>query len=295
MDWQRECAAVIPCFNEAARIGMVVSGVQKHLSKILVVDDGSTDATANAAQAAGAEAIRLARNFGKGHALQSGWRRARELGFSWVLMLDGDGQHAEEDIATFFTCARKTRATLVVGNRMGNAAAMPWLRRQTNHWMSKRISGLTGVVLPDSQCGFRLAHLETLLALPISASRFEIESAMLVAFLNARRKVEFVPVQTIYHGRTSKIKPFTDTVRWLRWRLAQRTLVRDWRTGTHLRTDLRLRSRRSAGFQPALRVPVTEAVDKERTVVERSKTVSRSETGAPGAVCGCALSIARSP
>ena len=228
MDWQRECAAVIPCFNEAARIGTVVAGVQKHLAKVIVVDDGSTDATAKEAGAAGAEVIRLAGNSGKGLALQSGWRRAREAGFAWVLMLDGDGQHADEDIAAFFACAAQTGAALVVGNRMGNAAAMPWLRRQTNQWMSKRISGLTGAVLPDSQCGFRLAHLETLLALPISARRFEIESAMLVAFLNAHRRIEFVPIQTIYHGRPSKIKPFADTARWLRWRLAQRTLVRDW-------------------------------------------------------------------
>jgi len=226
-NWPCQCAAVIPCFNEAERIGSVIAGAQKHLAKIIVVDDGSADATADQAVLAGAEVIRLAVNSGKGAALQAGWRRARELGFAWVLMLDGDGQHATEDIPPFFARAEKTGVTLVVGNRMGNAAAMPWLRRATNQWMSKRISGLTGAVLPDSQCGFRLAHLDTLLNLPVRASRFEIESAMLAAFFKAGHKVEFVPIQTIYHDRASNIKPLADTVRWLRWRFAQTAFFRE--------------------------------------------------------------------
>ena len=228
IDWQRQCAAVIPCFNEAPGIGTVVAQVRRHLPKVIVVDDGSTDATAECARLAGAETLRLAKNSGKGAALKSGWRRARELGFSWVLLLDGDGQHAAEDIPRFFACAGETGSALVVGNRMGDCAAMPWLRRTVNQWMSRRISHMTGAALPDSQCGFRLVHLETLSHLTLHANRFEIESAMLVAFLNAHRRIEFVPIQTIYHGRPSKIKPFADTARWLRWRLAQRTLVRDW-------------------------------------------------------------------
>jgi len=89
---------------------------------------------------------------------------------------------------------------------------------------------LTGVNLPDSQCGFRLAHLETLGNLKLRANRFEIESAMLVAFIAAGKKVEFVPVQTIYENGVSKINPFADTFRWLRWRLAQRVFFRACKT-----------------------------------------------------------------
>lgn len=228
MDWQRDCGAVIPCFNEAERIGMVIAGVRKHLAQVIVVDDGSTDTTAEEAGRAGAEVVRLAQNSGKGDALQAGWRRAEELGLTWVLMLDGDGQHAAGDIPAFFASVEKTGAALVVGNRMGNTAAMPWLRRKTNEWMSKRISALTGVTLPDSQCGFRLAHLKTLLKFPFRAHRFEIESAMLTACCRNGYSVEFIPVRTIYHGRASHIKPVADTVRWLRWRLSQSTEFRDW-------------------------------------------------------------------
>ena len=220
-DWKHQCAAVIPCFNEAAHIATVVAGVQKHLPKVIVVDDGSTDDTAEKAKTAGTEVVCRPTNCGKGVALRAGWQRAYELGFTWVLMLDGDGQHAVDDIPTFFDCAEKTRASLIVGHRMENSDAMPWLRRKANRWMSKRLSRLTGARLPDSQCGFRLAHLETLLQLPLRVNRFEIESEMLVAFLAAKQRVEFVPTQVIYKSNASRINPLTDTWRWLRWWLAQ--------------------------------------------------------------------------
>ena len=220
VDWKRQCVAVIPCFNEAARIGPVVAELQGHLSKVIVVDDGSTDATAAQARSAGAEIIQFSKNHGKGLALQAGWRRAQERGFTWVIMLDGDGQHAPNDLPKFFAQAEKNGCPLVVGNRMEDCRAMPWLRRQVNQWMSRRISRMTGAALPDSQCGFRLAHLETLLNLSIRANRFEIESAMLVDFCRAGWRVEFVPVLTIYQNTVSNINPLTDTIRWLRWRFA---------------------------------------------------------------------------
>jgi glycosyltransferase involved in cell wall biosynthesis len=221
MDWKRQCAAVIPCFNEAGRIAPVIVGVQRHLSRVIVVDDGCTDATPEEARRAGAEVIRLPGNRGKGSALRAGWRHARRMGFTWALCLDGDGQHAARDIPEFFACAERTSARLIVGNRMGQGEAMPCLRRWANRWMSRCLSDMTGTALPDSQCGFRLGHLETVLQFPLSATRFEIESETLVAFLAAGERVEFVPIQVIYKSSRSNICPLRDTWRWLRWRAAQ--------------------------------------------------------------------------
>lgn len=221
--WPGECMAVIPCYNEAARIGQVVAAVKRHLPAVLVVDDGSSDDTAHYAKNSGAKTLQLAQKSGKGAALRAGWARARKLGFNWVLMLDGDGQHAAADIPSFFDCAETTGAKLIVGNRMENCQAMPRLRRTVNRWMSQRLAKLTGVALPDSQCGFRLAHLETLLRLRIAADHFEIESEMLVAFAAAGHQIRFVPVQTVYKTGASKIHPVTDSWRWFRWRLAQRS------------------------------------------------------------------------
>ena len=228
-DWAGDCAAVIPCFNESARIAGVVSGVRQCLPAVIVVDDGSTDLTAERARRAGAEVIRCDANRGKGAALRRGWRRARERGFAWVAMLDGDGQHAPGELSRFFEHAERTGARLVVGNRMDQPGRMPLVRRWVNRWMSRRLSRLTGTLLPDSQCGYRLAHLETLLALPLRANRFEIESAMLVAFLTAGQKVAFVPVSSRYEHPASKINPLTDTWRWWRWWRTQTAVAADWR------------------------------------------------------------------
>ena len=216
-DWKRQCAAVIPCFNEAGRIGPVVTGVRRHLPKVIVVDDGSLDATREEATAAGAEVIRRPANAGKGSALRAGWEQARLAGFTWALSLDGDGQHAAGDIPEFFACAERTSARLIIGNRMGEGTPMPSLRRWTNRAMSRCLSNLTGAWLPDSQCGFRLAHLDNVLQFPLAAARFVIESEMLVAFLAAGEHVEFVPIQVIYGAERSKICPVLDTWRWLRW------------------------------------------------------------------------------
>lgn len=222
MDWARQCAAVIPCRNEAGSIGEIVSAARMQLPSVIVVDDGSTDGTAGRAISAGAETLRHPTNEGKGAALQTGWRRARDRGFAWAMTMDGDGQHAPEDISLFLSCAETTGAALVIGNRMNNASAMPWLRRRVNRWMSRRLSNLAGVPLADSQCGFRLVNLEVLGRLPLATRQFEIESEVVVAFLTARSKVEFVPIQVIYKAQASKIHPLRDGWRWLRWWRSQR-------------------------------------------------------------------------
>src|SRR5213083_2335267 len=149
MDWAVQCAAVIPCLNEAAAIETVVRGVRGHVSTVLVVDDGSTDRTALLAARAGAEVLRHDQPQGKGAALQTGLRCAWQRGFPWAMVLDGDGQHSPNDIPLFLQCAERTGAALVVGNRMKDPAQIPWLRWQVNRWMSRRLSHAAGRPLPD--------------------------------------------------------------------------------------------------------------------------------------------------
>lgn len=212
-----DCAAVIPCFNEAAAIGPLVTAVRVHVACVIVVDDGSTDDTAKAARTAGAELLLSPANQGKGAALQLGLRRALELGCTWALLLDGDGQHAPEDMAGFLAALQTNRADLVVGNRMIALDEMPLVRRATNRVMSAVLSSLTGTRLPDTQCGFRLVRLSAWEALPLSCTGFEVESEMLLAFLAAGQRVEFIPVRSRYKSEQSKIQPLRDTLRWLRW------------------------------------------------------------------------------
>jgi glycosyltransferase involved in cell wall biosynthesis len=211
------CAVVIPCFNEGGTIATLVREVRQHLPTAIVVDDGSTDDTAAQALAAGATVARHGKNLGKGAALKTGFSAALKGEFEWALAMDGDGQHKPEDMPAFFRCAAQTGARLVIGNRMHDAHAIPWLRRQINRWMSRRISKRAGQLLPDSQCGFRLVNLKVWASLRLETNHFEIESEMLLAFARGGYPIEFVPIQVVGRGPHSHIRPIQDACRWLQW------------------------------------------------------------------------------
>lgn len=217
VNWPQICTAVIPCLNEAAAIGDVVRAVKVSLPQTLVIDDGSSDATANIARAEGAEVLRHDRSLGKGAALRSGWNHSIERGFEWALCLDGDGQHAPSDIPKFLARAARGDVVLVSGERMHAPGSMPLVRRLTNRFMSWRLSRLARVRLPDTQCGFRLLHLPSLAGLKVRTESFEIESELLIQFARAGLGIAFVPIQVIYADERSKIRPWRDTLRWWRW------------------------------------------------------------------------------
>ncbi len=221
MDLRVNCVAVIPCLNEQGAISPLVDAVRPQVSHILVVDDGSTDRTAENARTAGAEVVQHKTNQGKGAAIRTGLLRAVELKFQWAFLLDGDGQHSPSDMQKFYQCALRTDAKLVIGNRMASAQSMPWLRRFVNRWMSKRLSNKAGHPLPDSQCGFRLVNLNAWSGLRLCTEHFEVESEMLLAFLDAGLRVEFVPIEVIYKNEQSKIHPVRDSIRWFRWWLGR--------------------------------------------------------------------------
>lgn len=212
-----DCVAVIPCWNEAATIGAVVGRVLRHVPRVWVVDDGSTDATARIAEATGARVVRHAVRRGKGGALQAGLAAARAAGAAWAVTLDGDGQHPPECIPDFLECARRTGAKLVVGNRFARPAPMPRVRWMVNGLLSQWLSRRAGRLFPDSQCGFRLLSLEVWEQLPLWTEHFEFESELLLAFADAGAGIEFVPVPVIPAARPSRIHPGLDTLRWVRW------------------------------------------------------------------------------
>lgn len=221
VDWTQNCAAVVACFNEGQNVSELVRNIKSHLPTVFVVDDGSTDDTAAQSSTAGATVIRNTRNQGKGSALRIGLNHARARGFTWALTLDGDGQHASADIPNFFACAVETHAALVIGDRLSSPGDMPWLRRAVNRLMTALLSRLAGRPFADSQCGFRLINLEAWAGLPLKTDHYETESEMLVAFVRAGHRVEFVPVQVIYKSGPSKIRPVMDTWRWIRWWIGQ--------------------------------------------------------------------------
>jgi glycosyltransferase involved in cell wall biosynthesis len=208
---------VIPCFNEGRTISDLVDAVRGHLQSVIVIDDASTDETADRATRAGATILRHSKSAGKGAALMTGFEAAIEKGVAWALALDGDGQHAPGDIPCFLRAAETRAARMIVGNRIGRTGSMPLVRRWVNGWMSARLSDFCGLDFPDSQCGFRMIHLPSWKQLSFKARHFEIESELLVRFAFAGWGIEFVPVQTRYAEERSKISPLRDTLRWFRW------------------------------------------------------------------------------
>ena len=209
---------LIPAFKEEKHIGAVVREVLEYGHHVVVIDDGSPDNTARLAAEAGAIVLEHVRNQGKGAALQTGFDYAREKGFDLAITLDADGQHAPTDIPAFLQAYERTHSPVLVGNRMGNVADMPWNRRFVNRFMSDLLSRVMGQYVPDSQCGFRLYHRSAFPEGPYDAhsQRFAAESEILLRLSLQGRKIGAVAIQTIYGDEKSKINPFTDTIRFFR-------------------------------------------------------------------------------
>jgi glycosyltransferase involved in cell wall biosynthesis len=216
---RKDWIAVIPAYCESATIADVVQGVRAHGVRPLVIDDGSTDGTLEAAVGAGAEAVRHPTNKGKGAALRTGFARAKEAGCSWIVTLDADGQHDPADLPAFFEAASRDAGDVLLGNRMGNTRDMPRLRRLTNRVMSRWVSRATGLEIPDSQCGYRAFRTAALNDVTFETEHFEMETEILVRLARRGYRIASVPIKTIYRSERSKINPIIDTLRfWRMWR-----------------------------------------------------------------------------
>lgn len=212
---RKTVAAVIPAYLEEKHISDVVRRTLEQLDHVLVIDDGSTDATAVSARNAGAEVIVHPQNLGKGEAIKTGLRHWLDRNFNYAVILDGDGQHRPEEIERFLTAA-STRAELLIGTRMRDVREMPLLRRAVNRYMSNKISRLCGQPIPDTQCGFRMVHRSLIPDLLGGAERFDYETEMLILASRKGCRVESVPITTVYSDEVSSINPVRDTIRFFK-------------------------------------------------------------------------------
>ena len=210
-------AAVIPAYNEQAHIADVVRRTRDKIDNVLVVDDGSSDATAECARAAGAEVIVHPQNRGKGEAIKTGLRLWLDRQVEWVLILDADGQHRPEEIDRFVAAADASAgARLILGSRMNDLSSMPLVRRVVNRYMSRKISRVCGQRIPDTQCGFRMVHRELIPDLLNGAERFEYETEMLIVASRKGLRISSVPISTLYSDEVSSIHPLRDTIRFFK-------------------------------------------------------------------------------
>jgi len=228
-----QTAAIIPAYQDEKHIGDIVRRTRERLDQVLVVDDGSSDQTAQRAREAGAEVIAHDENRGKGEAIKTGlayWLGAantspptaggldREV--TWVSLLDSDGQHLPEEIDRFLAAAGATQPTFLIGNRMNNLTGMPFIRRVVNRYMSWQISRLCGQEIPDTQCGFRMLNRQLVPELLGGGDRFDYDTEVLIIASRKGYRIESVPITTVYTDQVSKIRPLRDAIRFLKlmWR-----------------------------------------------------------------------------
>jgi glycosyltransferase involved in cell wall biosynthesis len=214
---------VIPAYQAAASLATVVAQSAAHLP-VLVVDDGSTDGTAEVAAAAGAQVLRQSPNQGKGAALRAGLARALQEGRRAVITLDADGQHDPACIPDFLGAWGRTAAPLVIGRR--DFRRMPISRRIANVLGTRVFSWAVGRPVPDNQSGYRLIApplLPRLLASREAGFEFEVE--MITLAIRGDMAIEWVPIPTIYDDQGSHIRPHAHVANFLRVAWAARRSV----------------------------------------------------------------------
>lgn len=198
-DIPRLIIAAIPAYNESRFIGSVVLHTRHYVDLVLVIDDGSTDHTIELAEAAGAVVLRHDQNKGKGEALNTAFHEARRLGARCLVLIDGDGQHASEEIPEVIRPILADEADMTVGSRFLDVRSdIPAYRKVGQHGLTLATNLSSGVKLTDSQSGFRAFSTKAIEALSFRGTGFSVESEMQFLVREHHLRVVEVPISVTY-------------------------------------------------------------------------------------------------
>jgi len=206
---------IIPVYNESSTIGTLVKRIKSIGYKVLVIDDGSKDFSGKIASEAGATVIYNEKNEGQGASIKKGFEYISKENYDAVVIMDGDGQHDPDDIPRFIRYAEKTKANIIIGNRMDNCFDMPIERYVINRIMSTIISLICRQKIPDSQCGFKLIRRDLINKLKLKTRRFDTASEILIKSAKLGFKIHSLPIAANYNSVKSSIKIFPDTLRFV--------------------------------------------------------------------------------
>lgn len=190
---------VIPAYNEERTVAEAVRGALGVADRVLVVDDGSTDRTSEAAAAAGATVVRHAVNRGLGGALGTGIEGALRLGADAVVTMDADGQHRAEDAARVFARLAEGDVDFVIGSRMLEGKGNMPARRRLAQWLGNVLTCvLFGKWVSDSQSGLRGLNRHAASSIRLRSSRMEVSSEFVKEAVDRNLRLAEVPIEAVY-------------------------------------------------------------------------------------------------
>ena len=199
--------AVIPCLNEAEYIEDIVTGTRKYVDRVVVIDDGSTDNTADIARTAGAEIISHQKRMGAGAATRDGFTYAHQIGADILVTLDGDGQHDPAEIPLLLEPIISGKADMVIGSRFLRQAKIRAYRKFGIDIITFLVNFGQTVKFTDSQCCFR-AHSKKLVdSIVIQDNSFGFSVEILIQARKQQIRIVEVPVSCIYHDHGSTTNP----------------------------------------------------------------------------------------
>jgi len=256
---------VIPTFNNERTLEAVVRGAALHGLEVFVVNDGSTDQTAEIlARIEGIEVVTHEANRGKGAALKTGFEYAHTRGYSHAITLDSDGQHNSEEIPLFVAALQREPETLFLGTRDLVAAGAGWGSRFGNFMSSFWIWVETGARLADTQTGYRVYPLASVLALDLRGDGFGFEVEVLVKSAWSGTHLGSVHIVVRYfegEERVSHMRPVVDFMR-IAWLNVHYTSARICLPPQFLRT-LCQKEFQSTTFREKLRASFVELLVNE--------------------------------
>src|SRR5438046_7571833 len=189
----------IPAFNEGPTIGSVVLKARQFASEVIVVDDGSSDDTAETAALAGARVIQHDRNLGKGLAIRSAWLYAREHAPEAFVLMDGDHQHDPNDIPRLVETILSGKSDIVIGVRWGKTSRMPMYRRLGKRALDYATAAAAkNGLLTDSQSGYRVFSRRAVESLEPTEDGLSIESQLLLEAQERSLRIEEVNIDSRY-------------------------------------------------------------------------------------------------
>jgi len=217
--WPHTVALLIPAYRAQAMLKQLLPRLLTRVpaEQIVVVDDGSGDATPTLCANLGISIGTHKHNRGKGAALRTGFSMlCATRRYEWIITMDADGQHSPDDLDVFIAAIqRASNGAMIIGARSMKIGHMPPSRIFSNRTTSALLGLLCGQSIADSQCGYRAYATSFLQQLTTVYDRFEMESEVILKAARMGYRIEFVPVRTLYLGGGSHINHLADTLRWL--------------------------------------------------------------------------------